>query len=275
MKWYPSDWRGEPNLRLVSRAARSLWVDLLGLMHESTLIGYLYVNSRIPSERDLARIFGDTPEDLAAMLKELRDAGVFSETKEGVIFSRKMVRDAEISEKGRADIRKRGGSWSDENPSRDPIEFSDSPPNSPLIAQRPEARDSLSSYPTDNKKDLLPEAAVKKSRKKKPTALEDGLGEDEAAAVAHYWNGMAEECGLSQVKRMTATRREKIKARVKEVGFMNLCSNVIDQIPKQPFLTGKNARGWKCDFDWILEPSNLVKIEERKFEQGGRANGHG
>lgn len=115
----------------------------------------------------------------------------------------------------------------------------------------------------------------KKSRKKKTTALEDGLGEDEAAAVAHYWNGMAEECGLSQVKRMTATRREKIKARVKEVGFMNLCSNVIDQIPKQPFLTGKNARGWKCDFDWILEPSNLVKIEERKFEQGGRANGHG
>lgn len=120
-----------------------------------------------------------------------------------------------------------------------------------------------------------PPPALKKSRKKKPNGLEDGLGDDEAAAVAYYWNGMAEECGLSQVKRMTAGRREKINARIKELGgFVKICSDVIDQIPKQPFLTGKNARGWKCDFDWILEPSNLVKIEEFKFA-GGRANGHG
>lgn len=111
MKWYPSDWRGEQLLRLVSREARSVWVDLLGLMHESTLIGTLFVNDRIPTVETLAKMFGDDPQALAGWIKELIDNGVCSVDEDGAIYSRKMRTAAEISEKGRQDVKGRGGAW--------------------------------------------------------------------------------------------------------------------------------------------------------------------
>ncbi len=111
MKWYTSDWRAEPTLRIVSRAARSVWVDLLGLMHESTLLGSLLLNGRIPTHQDLAKVLGDDPQNLAEWMDELEQAGVFSRDEDGTIYSRKMRYDAEISEKGRKDVQKRGGSW--------------------------------------------------------------------------------------------------------------------------------------------------------------------
>lgn len=111
MKWYTSDWRAEPTLRMVSRAARSVWVDLLGLMHESTLLGSLLLNGRIPTHQDLAKVLGDDPQNLAEWMDELEEAGVFSRDEDGTIYSRKMRHDAEISEKGRKDVQKRGGSW--------------------------------------------------------------------------------------------------------------------------------------------------------------------
>lgn len=110
-KWYPSDWRGEPSLRMVSRAARSVWVDMLGLMHDSTLIGYLLLNGKKPTPEQLARVLGDPLPDLVGWLDELAAAGVYSETDEGIIFSRRMVRDQEKAEKGRADVERRGGAW--------------------------------------------------------------------------------------------------------------------------------------------------------------------
>lgn len=110
-KWYPSDWRGEPALRMVSRAARSVWIDMLGLMHESTLVGYLLLNGKRPTPEQLARVLGDDIRDLSGWLDELAAAGVYSETEEGVIYSRRMLRDVERAEKGRADVEMRGGAW--------------------------------------------------------------------------------------------------------------------------------------------------------------------
>jgi hypothetical protein len=111
MKWYPADWRGEQLLRLVSREARSVWVDLLGLMHESTLIGTLFVNGKIPSVETLAKMFGDDPQKLAGWISELVENGVCSVDEDGALYSRKMRNAAEISEKGREHVQKRGGAW--------------------------------------------------------------------------------------------------------------------------------------------------------------------
>ncbi len=149
-KWWPTAWRGETSLKMVSRAARSLWVDLLGLMHESPLIGYLYLsNGKPPTVEDLCRVLGDTPAELRTLLDELKAAGVCSETDEGVIYSRKMVRDAEISEKGREDIRNRGGAWgaakgnSGENANRHPNRVPTPDPNTKRIEDRGENNNSL------------------------------------------------------------------------------------------------------------------------------------
>lgn len=129
MKWYTSDWRAEPTLRMVSRNARSVWVDLLGLMHESTLLGSLLLNGRIPTVQDLAKVLGDDPQRLAEWMDELEEAGVFSRDEDGTIYSRKMRHDAEISEKGRKDIQKRGGAWAPGKKQKDPNKNPNGDPN--------------------------------------------------------------------------------------------------------------------------------------------------
>lgn len=93
MKWYPSDWRSESSLRMVSRSARSLWMDMLGLMHEAEPYGELRLNGRPLKTNGLASLLGDRVSDVSRWLLELEVAGVFARTDEGVIFSRRMVRD--------------------------------------------------------------------------------------------------------------------------------------------------------------------------------------
>lgn len=93
MKWYPSDWRSEPTLRMVSRSARCLWMDMLGLMHEAEPYGELRLNGKPLKPAGIAALLGDRVSDVSRWLLELEAAGVFDRTEEGVIFSRRMVRD--------------------------------------------------------------------------------------------------------------------------------------------------------------------------------------
>lgn len=95
LKWYAADWRAEPLLRMISRAARSYWLDLIGLMHEAVPYGHLLIKGRNPSVRDLCAILGDSERDAQRYLDELEGTGVYSKTDEGVIYSRRMVRDHE------------------------------------------------------------------------------------------------------------------------------------------------------------------------------------
>lgn len=111
MKFYPQDWRGDAKLRRCSRAARSLWLDMLGLMHEATPYGHLVMDGKPLEATDLARIFGDHWRSVQAFLKELSDAGVYSVTPSGIVFSRRMVRDEETRQR-----RANGGVRSLENP---------------------------------------------------------------------------------------------------------------------------------------------------------------
>lgn len=83
----------DPELRSVSLHARGLWIDLLCMMSESDPRGYLQINGKAPSETQLARMVGCTEEEISRGLSELSAAGVFSSTKTGVIFSRRMVKD--------------------------------------------------------------------------------------------------------------------------------------------------------------------------------------
>lgn len=32
-----------------------------------------------------------------------------------------------------------------------------------------------------------------------------------------------------------------------------------------PFLNGSNSRGWRADFDWIINPDNIIKVLEGKY----------
>jgi hypothetical protein len=134
MKFYPADWRSDPKLRMCSAAARGIWIDLMTLMHEADSYGYLLINGVNPSTKQLASLLGETPGQLRKWLTELDEAAVFSRTEDGVIYSRRMVRDNQRSEQGR-EHGKAGGNpqlRGQDNPQRDDgIREGVNPPDNP------------------------------------------------------------------------------------------------------------------------------------------------
>ena len=94
MKWYARDWRGDGSLRMCSFAARGLWADLLSIMHdEGEPYGHLSINGSTPTLAQIARMVGSTSKEVGKLLSELELAAIFSRTQNGVIYSRRMVRD--------------------------------------------------------------------------------------------------------------------------------------------------------------------------------------
>lgn len=108
LKFYTSDWRSDPALRMCSMAARGLWAELICLMHEATPYGHLLVNGQSPTDAQLSVLVGATPDQITALLGELDSAGVFSRTRAGVIYSRKLTRMAKKAATARNNGRKGG-----------------------------------------------------------------------------------------------------------------------------------------------------------------------
>lgn len=138
LKFYPTDWRADPALRMCSLAARGLWIEMIALMHEAVPYGHLLISDHPPTDAQLAVLAGAPPELVTEMLGELEAARVFSRTRKGVIYSRRMVRDEKLSALA-AKNGKTGG-----NPTlKKKTEIL--PPDNPLVKggdkpQKPEAR---------------------------------------------------------------------------------------------------------------------------------------
>ena len=102
LKFYPSDWRSDPKLRMCSVAARGLWIELIAIMHEAEPYGHLLINGNAPTERQIAGLCGCTERQAKEWMAELKDAGVYSLTDNLVVYSRRMVRDREKEEQDKA-----------------------------------------------------------------------------------------------------------------------------------------------------------------------------
>lgn len=110
-QFYWGDHLRDPAVRSVSLAARGLWVDVMCLMHEGDPYGHLRTGKRDTTVEILARMVGSPVGTVRKLLAELEDAGVFSRNDDGVIFSRRMVRDERLR-----NVRAAGGALSLKNP---------------------------------------------------------------------------------------------------------------------------------------------------------------
>lgn len=141
VKWYPSDWRTDPQLRLCSLAARGLWIDLLGFMHDAEPYGYLLFNHEPPTLDEIADLAGvRNVATVRRAMEELERRQVFSRDEAGRIFSRRMVRDEEKRLQDKANGA-RGG-----NPILKPP---DKPPDKPGVNRRINASVKAHAHPRD------------------------------------------------------------------------------------------------------------------------------
>lgn len=138
VKFYTSDWRSDPALKMCSMAARGLWIEMICLMHEATPYGHLLVNGQPITDAQLATLVGTSAEQITAMLGELDAAGVFSRTRSGFIYSRKLTRMAKKAATARNNGRK-GGNPNLRN-EKDNSQSDNSADNHRHKTQKPEAR---------------------------------------------------------------------------------------------------------------------------------------
>jgi hypothetical protein len=93
LQFYPSDWLSD-SISGCCLAAQGLWFRMLFVAHNSQRYGYLEADGKAIPDEQLARRCGcGNVEEYWDLQAELFTAGVPSRTPEGVIYSRRMVRD--------------------------------------------------------------------------------------------------------------------------------------------------------------------------------------
>ena len=107
-KFWWQDYEADDALRLCSLAAQGLWMRMLCAMHRGAPYGHLAINGTTPSNRQMSIMLSATEKEVAKLVPELGAAGVLSRNDDGLIYSRRMVRDKAITDEAVANG-KRGG----------------------------------------------------------------------------------------------------------------------------------------------------------------------
>jgi len=97
LQFYPGDWRKDPGVQALSRHDRSVWFDILLIMHESDERGILLLAGKPMPEDALARMLFLDNQEVNQILGTLLAYGVASRRDDdGAIYCRRMVRDEHL-----------------------------------------------------------------------------------------------------------------------------------------------------------------------------------
>jgi len=269
IKFFPNDWMADPALRMCSVAARGLWMDMLSLMHLSPRRGYLLAASGSPlTPEQLARLTGCSADEVTRLLAELHSSGTCSCTDDGIIYSRRMVRDEGKREKC-ADAGRKGGG----NPAlggRAPATFKGAPKGGAKGRSKGEPKP--------------PEARGQTPEPPLPPGVGGGGGEDgedrpppgpappragpTPAEVVAHWNSFP---GLTPV-RSTDAHRERL-IRQWATGDPQWAAHwraVIAFVGRTPFYHGENPSRWRVTLKWLFERSNFADLLDKALADGPR-----
>jgi hypothetical protein len=84
--------------------------------------------------------------------------------------------------------------------------------------------------------------------------------------VVEAWNATAERIGLAPVRKLTPERRRKLQTRIHQNSIDDF-TEAIAAIERSPFLRGENDRGWKANFDFLLQPTTFAKLTEGTYDR--------
>lgn len=97
-----------------------------------------------------------------------------------------------------------------------------------------------------------------------------------AVCILQNWNAMARGTAgkIKGAKALNDQRRAAIKARLREHSLEDIQA-AIATIPQSAFLRGENDRGWVANFDWLLQPSSMMKLIEGAYhgQRSGKKSG--
>lgn len=82
--------------------------------------------------------------------------------------------------------------------------------------------------------------------------------------VIALWNLKAHK-NLPRIQLVSKTRETHVKARLETFPRLDQWEHLISKINASPFLVGLKTE-WKCDFDWVINPTNMAKILEGNYD---------
>lgn len=101
------------------------------------------------------------------------------------------------------------------------------------------------------------------SSKEEKSSGDDPLSANE---VIEAWNDLAERKRLAKVVKLTPDRQRKLKARISQ-NTIDEWKTALEAIERSSFLCGDNDRGWKANFDFLLQPSSFTKLIEGVYDR--------
>ncbi|GAN83780.1 hypothetical protein F1645_16350 (plasmid) [Novacetimonas hansenii] len=267
-KFHWADYERDPDLLVCSFAAQGLWMRMLCFMARAERHGYLIHKGRaLPIDR-LLRVVGGTADEVMPLLHELEDQGVLARDAEGVIYSRRMVRDRERLERDRANGRTGG------NPAllgrrraraaHAAQEELDLTEKHDLQSVR-EALNKGVNPREDKNKNRIEDTSPGRERVDADVINLTGQVGDAVRQAVAAWNALAEREGLPVAQRLTTRRSRSIRARLADAGGLSGWNAALEKVAGSAFLKGGGANGWKITLDDLLTPDRFTRLMEGAY----------
>lgn len=105
---------------------------------------------------------------------------------------------------------------------------------------------------------------------------EEGIsdGVPDALKAFHAYNELAQRIGLPLARTLTPARRKSLTARLREHGGMPAWNQALANVERSAFLRGKNDRGWRLDFDFLIAASKFTRVHDGTYGNGAHAMSH-
>lgn len=152
-------------------------------------------------------------------------------------------------------------------------------PNHNQEETKPKPNNNQSITKQEPKEKVKVKEKVKEESKSIPPSppCQEGLFPEEIIGKEKIENDVVEyfheNCSrLPKVQVISKARKSAIKARVSDYGLEKV-KEVIEIAGKSNFLAGENRNTWAADFDWILKPTNFVKVLEGNYNNKDLSNG--
>jgi len=99
----------------------------------------------------------------------------------------------------------------------------------------------------------------KSSSVETPTAIEP-------IHLLEAYNAMAGRTGLPMARKLDGARLRRARVLVRTATVDDL-TEAIDAIERNPWMHGQNDKGWRADFDFLLQPKSFTRLIEGSYDR--------
>ena len=94
----------------------------------------------------------------------------------------------------------------------------------------------------------------------------------EALRAFEAYNALAQRIGLPVSRTLTPARRRSLQARMREHGGFDAWTLALANVERSAFLRGSNSKGWRADFDFLLQASRFAKLVDGSYGNGAHGD---